>query len=92
MRLKRGTLIRSESQPRKLPGGSAFVETLVSRQRSTSDASSRLRQAMYSPTPAEKRLTLGASQKLKRARAGSLSSLEIVRLFYSTMTTSVLRL
>jgi hypothetical protein len=92
MRLKRGTLIRSESQPRKLPGASAFVETPVSRQRATSDASSRLRQRTYPPTPAETRLTLGASQKLKRARAGSLSSLEIVRLFYSTTTTSLLRL
>jgi hypothetical protein len=64
---------------RKVPGASACVQTLVSRQRSASDVSSRPSQRACPPTPSGTRLRAGASQKPKRALAYLLSTLEIVR-------------
>jgi len=51
MRFKLSTLMRSDRKARKVPGASAWVETLVSRQRSTSDESSRLGQRTYPRFP-----------------------------------------
>jgi hypothetical protein len=56
MRFKRSTLMCSKSQSEQGSGASAWMETLVSRQRSTSDASSRLGQRTYPPIPVETRL------------------------------------
>src|SRR5437016_5388054 len=49
---------------RNVPGESAWVETLVSRQRYTSDSSSRLGQSTCPPIPVETRLRARASQTL----------------------------
>jgi len=64
MRFKLSTLMRSDRKARKVPGASAWVETQVSRQRSTSDASSRPGRRTYPPIPVETRLRAGASQTL----------------------------
>jgi hypothetical protein len=75
MQFKLSTLMRSESQSEK---GSVTVRVDGdTRQRSTSDASPRLRHPAYPPIPVETRFRAGASQTLNRGLAYSLSCLEI---------------
>jgi hypothetical protein len=60
MRFKLSTLMRSDRKAR----ASAEAETLVSRQRSRSDAASGLAQRTYPPIAVATRLGAGASQTL----------------------------
>jgi hypothetical protein len=62
MRFKLGTLMRSESQREKVPGGSARVETLAFRQLHVGRVVPALGSVLHPPIPVETGLRAGASQ------------------------------